>query len=149
VQINFAHLCDYALVSKDGKLSVIGIFSGIVVRDLPATHPRSFLAFEIELKPAEVNRPVKVRIDCVNADGGQLFSAALEMKIEGPGRIRDRPRFSQVVGIDNLHFVQSGDYNFNFWLNENLAFELAFEVKVAAPPAAPPVQVSSPPEPSE
>jgi len=36
-------LCDYALNSKDGKLSIMGIFDRIFVKQLPAKYPRFFI----------------------------------------------------------------------------------------------------------
>ena len=46
MKVNFAHLCDYAMIA-DGKLGVIGIFSIINVPQLPHTHTQMYVAFEL------------------------------------------------------------------------------------------------------
>jgi uncharacterized protein DUF6941 len=80
MQINFAHLCDYASVSREGKLSVMGIFDKINAQQLPYTHPQAFLAFQIEINSAEAGRPFAIEIHCVDADGNEVF------KNQGQGR---------------------------------------------------------------
>ena len=39
-------ICDYALISSDNKLSVMGIFHEINVRELPAVHPAFFVVLQ-------------------------------------------------------------------------------------------------------
>jgi len=45
----FSHLCDHVTVSREGKLSVIGIFKEVTGKSIPATHPLMILVFEINL----------------------------------------------------------------------------------------------------
>ncbi|CAN5267438.1 hypothetical protein BH23GEM2_BH23GEM2_14810 [soil metagenome] len=132
MEVRFAHLCDYALVSKEGKLSVLGIFSNIVVRNLPATHPSAYLAFELEFNHAEMNQPVPLRIELVDADGAKLLRLEAEVVAEGPQQIGARPRLAQILTLNQLTFRKSGSYEFNFFISEALKHQLPFSVNVIA-----------------
>lgn len=132
MDVRFAHLCDYALISNDGKLSVLGIFSAIRVRDLPAQHPRASLAFEIELNHAEVGKSIRLRIELTDADGRKLFTANADLVVEGQAKLGENPRFSQIMTLNNMRFEQSGAHVFNFWLGDSLKHQLTFEVQVMA-----------------
>lgn len=46
-------LCDYAFVAAPSKVSVIGLFDVIYASDVPATHERAFIAFNILGEPGE------------------------------------------------------------------------------------------------
>lgn len=41
--IEYALFCDYASLSVDGKLNLVGIFDHIFINDLPALHPQMFV----------------------------------------------------------------------------------------------------------
>lgn len=144
MHIRFAHLCDYALIANDQKLSVLGIFSVFRVADLPATLPRASLAFEIELNHAETNQPIAFRIDLVDADGHKLLTADGEIVVEGPPKIGKRPRFAQIMNFNNLRFERAGAHEFNFWLGGSLKHQLPFQVHVLAQ-KPPPIAGKEPP----
>src|SRR5437870_1213864 len=106
MKVNFAHLCDYAIVSQEGKLSVLGIFDNVHAGQLPAIHQKMVLAFQIVPHPSEVGNSFEVCVQCVDQDGGKLFELKGTMKTAiAPGATMkpgDRPRFSQVMEIAML-----------------------------------------------
>jgi hypothetical protein len=61
VQIVLAALADYALIDQAGRLSVVGIFSHIWVRRVPALHPRTHLVVRLIGKRTEIGEH-KLRI---------------------------------------------------------------------------------------
>jgi hypothetical protein len=128
MRINFAHLCDYALVSLDQKLSVLGIFGLIRPQVIPWPHPQCYLAFEIGLDPAELNRELAVRIQGVDEDGQGLFEVNGQLMPQGQAKIGQYPAIPQVIGFNNLIFARAGAYNINFWLNGNLVHTLHLQV---------------------
>lgn len=69
-------LCDHALISQDGKLSLIGIFDHIGVLQLPAQHPRFFVVAVLQ---------------------GETATSAVEMELVAPD---DRPLMREQIGID-------------------------------------------------
>ena len=143
MQINYAHLCDYALLSKDGKLSILGIFDRIQPAQLPFALPQSFLAFEIELNYAEVGKEFEAKIECVDADGNPLFGAQSKIQVNPASgkrpKVGDNPRLPQVIGLTNLVVNRVGEHNINFWLQGKLSHQLRFEVVRAEQTPPPPL----------
>jgi hypothetical protein len=116
VHLNYAHLCDYAMVSQD-KLSVIGIFSAVRAVAFPAIHPMAFVAFELELAAPEVGRQATAEIKVRDADGAQLMSVELKLDTQGTARPGTTHQFRAVVPLMNLSFAKPGRYEFAFFLN--------------------------------
>jgi hypothetical protein len=69
-RLNFSFLCDYASVSREGKLSLNGIFENINVRVLPAQHPLMFVVANI----SGVNNGDKFTCEIVRSDKDQKKS---------------------------------------------------------------------------
>jgi hypothetical protein len=138
VQINFAHLCDYASVSREGKLSVLGIFSQINGAHAPLVHPQAFLAFELAINYAEVGKPITIDIQIVDADGTKILGARVNGAIHAgtPVKPGDAPQIGQILAIHNLTFPRFGTYNVNFFLNERFAKQLEFRVVQSQPASA-------------
>lgn len=138
MDVTFAHLADYASVSQEGKLSVMGIFHSINVPELPSTHQLMFLAFQIRFNYAEVGREIPLRIECVDADGNQLFKVEAGVRIEPKGRKPrpgDQPTLNQIIAINNARFTRIGTHNFNIFVDKQLKAQIEFEVIRKAPEA--------------
>ena len=138
MKVTFAHLCEYAMMSADRKLSVIGIFSSIRLRSLPGVHPQMFLAFEVEMNSAELGKPFTIVVECTDADGAKIFSTKGAGTSEGRVPFGENPRFAQFLAFRNTKFTRSGDHGINIWLNDRLEFQYKFQVIVARPNSAPP-----------
>jgi hypothetical protein len=108
------------MLSKDGKLSIIGIFSQFNTAQLPAPLPQAFIAFEVEFNHAELNHEFTMRVEVIDADGAKIFNAASKGNISGQAKIGEKPKFANVIGVRGLTFKRAGAYNVNFWLNEQL-----------------------------
>jgi len=131
MQINFAHLCDYATISRENKLSVLGIFSVINVQQIPYVHSQAYLAFEVELNYAEMGRPFTIELKCVDADGNSVFEVkgqAIAAPKSGPPKPGERPRIAQALGIQNIALNRTGAYDINIFLNGKLEKQISFEV---------------------
>ena len=64
-------LCDYATVSQEQKLSIIGIFDQFFVANLPTNWPRMFLVTVLKGDPGK-EYPLKLKIvPPASPDGGQ------------------------------------------------------------------------------
>ncbi len=133
MEVTFAHLADYASVSKEGKLSVMGIFENINVPEFPYTHPQMYLAFRIRLNYAEVGREIPLRIECVDADGNRVFQAMATFQLaaaEGRKPKRgDKPASNQVIGVNGTKFTRSGNHDVNIFMGDKLMAQIEFEVK--------------------
>lgn len=135
MEVNFAHLCDYATVSQDGKLSVMGIFSQINAVQVPVMHAQMYLAFELGFDYTEVGKEFTAEVQVVDEDGRLIWG------VKGAGTIRsstlskpgDGPTAGQIFAITNLRFEKFGTYDVNIFANGKHAKRL--QLKVAALPA--------------
>ena len=132
MKINFAHLSDYASISREGKLSVMGIFDRLTYAQVPAVHPVMYLAFEVELSRDELGQPFTLRIDLVDQDGKLVNQVVAQGGINlKPGKtidITDVPHIPQVISFGSVTFQQHGGYNVNFWLTDRLDYTVRFAV---------------------
>ncbi len=133
MEVVFAHLADYASVSKEGKLSVMGIFENINVPEFPYTHAQMFLAFRIVLNYAEVGKEIPLKIECVDADGNRVFQAKAKFQlaaVEGRKPKRgDTPGLNQIIGINGVRFTRPGSHDVNIFVDGKLMAQIPFEVK--------------------
>ena len=97
-------LCDYAITSRDGKVSAIGIFSQINVHRLPVAHGRFFIVAVLEADPGQhdlhlqvvtptgagaLQQTPRLRIDVSRAATTANIVADLKgLRITEPGRHR-------------------------------------------------------------
>jgi hypothetical protein len=146
MKVNFAHLCDHAVVSLEGKLSIIGVFSQINVANVPTVWLGAWLVFEIELDYTEVGHPIEVRVACVDADGAQILEAKATMQTEGKAKIGDHPVVPQVLRLPPLRFNRAGAYDVNIFLDSapSPKARVPFQVVLTATPPAPPIQGKPP-----
>jgi len=134
MEVKFAHLCDYASVSREGKLSVMGIFSNIGVQTLPALHPIAYLAFEMELRSAEMDRESEIEIDVVDADGNNIWKMEGKFKGDRRGKPGERATVGQIIPLQGLTFQRYGAHEINIFLNGQPKATVSFNVTVAGPP---------------
>lgn len=136
MKIKWAHLCDYATVSREGKVSVLGIFTYINAPKFPMSHALMYLVFEIEMSSVELDRDIRARIELTSADGVSLRKAEAQFRVGGkvaPGTLAQVP---QIIPVPLLTFGEPGSYQWSIWLNERLEEQVRFEVH--PPTSAPP-----------
>ena len=131
MQIKLALLADYANITAEGKLNILGIFDRIQVAALPAVHPFMQFIVRLEAHPAERDRPRKLEIRLHDPDGQTVFDISGEMVPHG-GRPGEAISANQIIGINNLQIAKSGEYSFLVFLDNDLKAEVPLVVEVAA-----------------
>jgi hypothetical protein len=146
VKISFVHICDYANVSKDGKLSVMGIFDSISPPALPHKHPAMYLAFEIAIVPAELGRSQKLTIKLVNADGKTQIELSAELTVQAQREVPGGTtlKIPQVSALYGVQLAKAGQYSFDIFINGHHSGSAAFDV-VARPKQNPPAAAGEAP----
>ncbi|HXV85636.1 MAG TPA: hypothetical protein VD793_03000 [Gemmatimonadales bacterium] len=131
MKLDFAVVCDYALVDQYGKLSVLGIFQHIWVAQFPALHPRLHLVLRLKGKRTEVGEhPVRIRLmddggrEVLNGGGTVVFAepAAGITEVE-----------AGAVMVFDVPFPRAGRYAFEIALDGEL--QATVPVTVAQSPA--------------
>ena len=129
MQVKLALLADYANVTAEGKLNILGIFDRINVQEIPATHPQMHLILRLEAHPAERNRPHNVEIRLHDPDGQTIFDVSGDMVPMGVGG--QNTATNQILTLNNLQITKTGGYTFVVLVNNDLKSEVPLEIEMA------------------
>jgi len=112
MEVALALLTDYANVTREGKLNLLGLFNRINAPTLPWTHPQMQLALSFEASPAEYDTTKNVQIKLLDADGNTKFAISSDLKVprEKSGR---SVSINTIIAINNLRLDTEGDYAFH------------------------------------
>ena len=147
MELQLGIVADGANVDSSGKLYIMGEFRYLHVASLPAFHPQMALVLRFTAPVVEVpkDRPAKLRLQFVDADGHPLFpndpqpEVGIQFSPIGPA---DRGvSIAQVVlNMGMLPITQEGDHVIHVWVEDRRVGEVKFHVlrqqpRLAAPKA--------------
>jgi len=98
-------LCDYATISKDNKVSIIGIFDELRVTKFPGGIPRAFLVATIH---GEANKTHKLTIKCEEIKTSKNLLNELNMEI----LVSPNGKSNIIAELVNMGFEKEGTYRF-------------------------------------
>jgi hypothetical protein len=118
VDVNLATLADYADLSKDNKLNILGVFQEINTRTFPVTVPHMYAVLSCEAEPTEYGKKLSIRVVLLDEDNDANEVLALEglAEIAEPKHSFDRVTMNQVVGLSFVQFKHPGNYRFAFFV---------------------------------
>ena len=136
MKIDLALLCDYAIVDRLGKLSVLGIFEHLWIHKVPAVHPRVHLVLRLKGRRTEIG-PHPVRIRLMDEEEQQVLG--------GDGVVDFAEPPAGVVEIDagtvlvfDVPLSRAGRYRFDIHVDDVLMASVPMTVAQApAPPTEP------------
>ena len=136
MKLTTAAICDYAIVSRDGKLSMMGLFSRVNAGTLPGQIPSAYIAFEIEIPPEDKDRVLEgfaVKVACFDPDEEEVFSTESPMKLRLSGNLPPSGigRVGQALHLTNTVVLKPGPHTVRIWLDGVLQAdrEVVFEVE--------------------
>jgi hypothetical protein len=132
MQVKLALLADYANVTAEGKLNILGIFDRITVRELPALHPQMHLILRLEAHAAERNRPHVVEIRLYDPDSDTVFQVNGDIVPQGQGG--QAVATNQILTLNNLQLNKSGGYTFVVLVDNDVKSEIPLGVEIDAGP---------------
>jgi hypothetical protein len=137
MQVKLALLADYANITAEGKLNILGIFDRISVPAVPAGHPQMHLILRLDAHAAEKGRPHALEIRLHDPDGQTLieFSGEVVPQGGGPG---EAVSTNQIVTINNLGLPVAGEYMFVVFVDRDLKAEIPLVVELRAGMGGPP-----------
>jgi len=112
MEVSLALLADYANVTKEGKLNLLGLFSMINAPTLPWKHPQMLLVLSFEASPAEWDTSKKIEIKLLDVDGNNKLTIGSDLKVP-KGEAGRNVSINSIITINNLRFDTAGDYAFH------------------------------------
>lgn len=117
MDVTLAVLADYANVSQDGKLNILGVFQEVNPAGFPASIAQMFLVVSFEASAAEFGTQKNIRIALLETDGSEVMGMEGPIVVQPPPRPGSRAFINQIVGLQGLTFQSSGDYAFHILVN--------------------------------
>jgi Family of unknown function (DUF6941) len=113
MDVNLAVLADYANVSQDSKLNIMGIFQEVNPPVLPFALPQMYLVVSFVAGPAEFGSVKNIRIVLLDNDGNEMLALEGQAQVPRPPRPGRRAFINQVIGLNGITFQRPGDYAFS------------------------------------
>jgi hypothetical protein len=117
MDVNFAVLADYANITQEGKLNILGIFDIINAPAFPFALPIFYVVVSYASTAAEFGTTKKAEIVLCDEDGNELLRLPQDLQIIRPTRTGTVATTNQIAGIVGLPFQKSGDYQFEISVN--------------------------------
>lgn len=130
MEVTLAVLADYANVSREGKLNILGVFGEVNPPVLPWRLPQMYLVISMKFQPAETMAEVPLKVVLWEADGDERLS--LEQNIPVPTQRGERT-VNQIVGLAGLRFDKAGNYTFRILVSGEERRVLPFRVNEPPP----------------
>jgi len=113
IELNFAHLCDYASLSEGGKVNILGIFSNINVSNFPYKHSQMYIVVNIFVgKSGKYRQTVKL----IKKDAPEQIKEVSELNIEA----KNMGNVGFINKLDNIVFEKPGEYEFQIYINDSI-----------------------------
>lgn len=131
MNVQLALLADYASVSRDGKLSVAGIFDRIVMHEVPWQHPTMFIALRIHFHPGEEGaHGIKIRF--VDADGQEIIALDADVTVKELDSI-EGGNTQLVLSMNNVPITKAGRHAFDVFLDGRYEHSIPLVVERGEP----------------
>jgi hypothetical protein len=113
VDVTVAVLADYANVSREGKLNIMGIFQEVNAPFLPFPLPQMYLVLSFSAGPAEVGKQRDVRVVLLDSDGAEILALEAQLQIPRATRPGSRVSINEAIGLAGVTFQRAGSYAFH------------------------------------
>ena len=111
VKLNFAHVCENAFLSQDGKINIIGDFDSITIKRLETGGILFFPFFIVTNFSVDANIEYKQRVSLIDsATGNEILSKEIDQKTSGV-------KIGLMMRVDAI-FPSAGKYKVRIELND-------------------------------
>lgn len=123
LKLNFAHVCDMAFLSQEGKVNIIGIFKIIFSAKFPTVHPKLSVVTSFDTKESSGKHKQTIEIVQSGLMNRQVSRIDFDFEIKGNKEV------NLIADISNVKFDESGKYSVNIFVDDTLVKEIPLLVK--------------------
>ncbi len=127
-EFSLAVLADQAIVARDGKISLIGIFRSIMLRKVPMVYPK----FTVAAIVRQVDKPTKLSIEVIDLKENQVL-ARLPASTFTPPRMGED--LQMIVEMVELPFKTFGKHEVRILVDGQVGKFVPFSVNEVPVPA--------------
>lgn len=138
MEVALALLADYANVTREGKLNVMGLFTIINAPALPWVHPQMQVVLQFEAGPAEWEAQKEIQVKLLDADANSLLDVRGSVRVPR-GDAGRRVHINSIMTFANVKFQAEGDYVFAILIGGETKKEIPLRV-IHVPPTPPTVK---------
>jgi hypothetical protein len=136
MKARIAVLADYANVTADQKLNVMGIFNVINAPQAPALHRQLTLVLGFVSDPWDVMAQIPFEVELVDEDGKAVFNLKGNMNAaKAPSG--EQATTNCILGLNDLVFAKFGHYEFKILVNDEPFATLPLMVQQMQTPNVP------------
>jgi hypothetical protein len=112
MNVKLAVLADFASITREGKLNILGIFDELNTTELPARLPIFYVVVAYDAGPAEFDSEKATQIVLTDDDGNEMVRLEQRIKVSRAKKPGTRSTMNQITGIAGLLFPKAGGYQF-------------------------------------
>ena len=128
MDVSILLVADYANVTQDGKLNIMGIFHNINALSFPATHPEMYLITQLKAGPAEYEREFTLEIKLIDDDASHILLQQSFSLVVPQGRAGQTIYMNHLLRMINVQFPKPGAYEFSALVDRDVKGTLPIEV---------------------
>ena len=124
---------DYANVTGDGKLNVMGVFNDINATNFPARHASMYLVAKLGAELGEYGQNRNFSVILLDQDANQIMD--IQGQFEVPkGQMGRKPEVNIILDLKDVVFPKPGPYQFVMLVEKDHKGELTlYANKIEAP----------------
>ena len=128
LRLNFLFLCDHILIEENKKISVIGIFNIINLKEVPGTYVKFVLVGNFSILDKKV-KDLNVKVNLVDPNGKPVALPVPLIKLPAAPKGKKLKDVNFYLEFNNLKFESEGEYKFEMLVNKEFLGTYKFQVK--------------------
>jgi len=118
---------DYANITREGKLNVMGIFNDVYSYQFPARHSSMHLVAKLGAELGEYGQARDFTVKLLDADGNPVFDLSGQFQIPY-GEHGRKPEVNLILELKDIVFPKEGVYQFVLLVDKDHKGELSLYV---------------------
>jgi hypothetical protein len=121
VELLFLVAAEYANVTPDEKLNIMGVFHHLYARQFPTKHPQLFVVCQFRAGAAEYGRNFKFGVKLIDEDATrEIVNISANMVIPRPKVGGRQVILNQMIRVLDIVFPAAGVYEFSVLIDNDV-----------------------------